>query len=47
MGDETVETRGDERHDLIVGDTNHDGKPDLWATDTDGEGLATRRNLLP
>jgi hypothetical protein len=28
---ETVETRGDERVDLIVGDTNNDGKADLWA----------------
>src|SRR2546429_522336 len=38
MSDETVATRGDERHDLIVGDTNKDGKADLWATDTDGDG---------
>src|SRR2546430_13613162 len=40
MSDETVETRGNERHDLIVGDTNKDGKADLWATDTDGDGKA-------
>ncbi len=32
---ETVETRGDERHDLIAADTNHDGKADQIV---DGDG---------
>ena len=40
MTDENVETRGDDRVDLITGDTNKDGKPDLWVSDTDGDGKA-------
>jgi hypothetical protein len=35
---EPVETRGDERVDLLTADTNKDGKPELWAADTDGVG---------
>ncbi|BCB80770.1 hypothetical protein GCM10022251_00910 [Phytohabitans flavus] len=35
---ETVDTRGDERVDLLKMDTNKDGKTDLWAADTDGDG---------
>ena len=38
MSDDTMETRGTERHDILVGDANKDGKPDLWAADTDGDG---------
>lgn len=37
---EIVETRGDERVDLIRADTNNDGKVDLWVADTDGDGKA-------
>src|SRR5262245_34615 len=40
MSEETVETRGDDRVDIIVGDTNQDGTPDLWVSDTDGDGKA-------
>ena len=35
---ETVETRGDERNDLIAADTNGDGKADLFQFDTNGDG---------
>ena len=28
----------DEHEVLLVGDTNRDGNPDLWAIDTDGDG---------
>jgi hypothetical protein len=35
---ETVETRGDDRVDLIATDTTGDGKPDVWVSDTDGDG---------
>ena len=35
---ETVETRGDERVDLLKTDANKDGKPDVWVADTDGDG---------
>jgi hypothetical protein len=38
--DDTVETRGDERNELAVGDSNNDGKPDVWIVDTDGDGKA-------
>ena len=37
---ETVETRGDDRVDLLATDTNGDGKPDVWVSDTDGDGKA-------
>src|SRR6266498_3834355 len=37
---ETVETRGDDRVDLIATDANGDGKPDVWVADTDGDGKA-------
>lgn len=37
---ETVETRGDERVDLLRADTNNDGKTDVWVVDTDGDGKA-------
>jgi hypothetical protein len=37
---ETVETRGDDRVDLLASDTNGDGKPDVWVSDTDGDGKA-------
>ena len=35
---ETVETRGDDRVDLLASDTTGDGKPDVWVSDTDGDG---------
>jgi hypothetical protein len=35
---EIVETRGDERVDLITSDANNDGKIDVWVSDTDGDG---------
>ncbi|MGN9763877.1 hypothetical protein ACTMS2_01745 [Micromonospora sp. SD12] len=35
---ETVETRGDERVDLLRADTNNDGRTDVWVADTDGDG---------
>jgi hypothetical protein len=35
--EETVETRGDDRVDLIA---TGDGKPDVWVSDTDGDGKA-------
>ena len=35
---ETVETRGDDRVDLLTSDANKDGKPDVWVADTDGDG---------
>jgi hypothetical protein len=37
---EIVETRGDERVDLLRADTNNDGKTDVWVVDTDGDGKA-------
>jgi hypothetical protein len=37
---ETVETRGDDRVDLLASDTNGDGKADVWVSDTDGDGTA-------
>jgi len=37
---ETVETRGADRADLIASDTNGDGKTDVWVSDTDGDGKA-------
>ena len=37
---DTVETRGDERVDLLTTDANKDGKPDVWVADTDGDGKA-------
>ena len=37
---EIVETRGDDRVDLLATDTNGDGKPDVWVSDTDGDGKA-------
>ncbi|WP_319462262.1 hypothetical protein [Micromonospora sp. RTP1Z1] len=37
---ETVQTRGDERVDLLRADTNNDGKTDVWVVDTDGDGKA-------
>ena len=37
---ESVQTRGDQRHDLVVGDTNSDGAADVWVADTDGDGKA-------
>ncbi|GID95135.1 hypothetical protein Adi01nite_45470 [Amorphoplanes digitatis] len=37
---EIVETRGDDRVDLLTGDTNGDGRPDVWVSDTDGDGKA-------
>jgi hypothetical protein len=37
---ETVETRGDERIELLRADTNQDGKTDVWVVDTDGDGKA-------
>ena len=37
---ETVETRGDERVELLRADTNNDGKTDVWVVDTDGDGKA-------
>jgi len=36
--DEHIETRGDERIELMTFDTNADGKPDVWVVDTDGDG---------
>ncbi|MBX6355919.1 MAG: hypothetical protein IRZ05_08695 [Micromonosporaceae bacterium] len=38
MGAEPVETRGEQRADLIAADGNKDGKTDLWVSDTDGDG---------
>ena len=35
---ETVQTRGQDRVDLIATDTTGDGKPDVWVSDTDGDG---------
>jgi hypothetical protein len=35
---EIVETRGDDRVDLIASDTTGDGKPNVWVSDTDGNG---------
>ncbi|MEU6206977.1 hypothetical protein ABZ814_25695 [Micromonospora musae] len=35
---ETVETRGNERVDLLRADTNNDGRTDVWVADTDGDG---------
>jgi hypothetical protein len=35
---ESVETRGDERVELLAADTNDDGRPDVWIVDTDGDG---------
>ena len=35
---EPVETRGDERHELLAVDTNNDGAVDVLAIDTDGNG---------
>jgi hypothetical protein len=35
---EIVETRGDQRVDLIASDANGDGKVDVWVSDTDGDG---------
>jgi hypothetical protein len=35
---EPVETRGDDRVDLIAADTNNDGRADLWVSDTDRDG---------
>ena len=37
---EIVETRGDERVELLRADTNNDGKTDVWVVDTDGDGKA-------
>lgn len=37
---EPVETRGDDRVDLVTADTNNDGKADVWIADTDGDGKA-------
>jgi hypothetical protein len=37
---EPVETRGDERVDLIRADTNQNGQTDVWVSDTDGDGKA-------
>jgi hypothetical protein len=37
---EPVETRGDDRVDLIAADTNNDGQTDLWVSDTDNDGKA-------
>lgn len=37
---EPVETRGNQREDLIAADTNQDGKTDVWVSDTDGDGKA-------
>ncbi|MGN9811830.1 hypothetical protein ACTMSW_21035 [Micromonospora sp. BQ11] len=37
---ETVETRGEERVDLLRADTNNDGQTDVWVVDTDGDGKA-------
>jgi len=37
---EIVETRGDDRVDLLATDTNGDGKADVWVSDTDGDGKA-------
>ncbi len=31
---------GSDRVDLVVADTNGDGKPDVWIVDTDGNGKA-------
>ncbi|MFI9642679.1 hypothetical protein ACIG87_21905 [Micromonospora sp. NPDC051925] len=39
-GTAIVETRGDERVDLLRADTNNDGKTDVWVVDTDGDGRA-------
>ena len=35
-----METRGDERVELLRADTNNDGKTDVWVVDTDGDGKA-------
>ncbi|MGI5212388.1 hypothetical protein [Plantactinospora sp. CA-290183] len=35
---ETVDTRGDERIELLRADANQDGKTDVWVVDTDGDG---------
>ncbi len=35
---EIVETRGNDRVDLIAQDTSGNGKPDVWVADTDGDG---------
>ena len=37
---EVVETRGDDRVDLLRADTNNDGRTDVWVADTDGDGKA-------
>jgi hypothetical protein len=37
---EPVETRGDERHEMLAVDTNNDGVADVLAIDTDGNGKA-------
>ncbi|WP_434742392.1 hypothetical protein [Micromonospora sp. SH-82] len=37
---ETVDTRGDERIELLRADTNNDGRTDVWVVDTDGDGKA-------
>lgn len=35
---DNVETRGDGRENLMEGDSNKDGKTDVWVVDTDGDG---------
>ena len=37
---ESVETRGDQRDELLAVDTNQDGAADVLAIDTDGNGKA-------
>ena len=38
--EQVVETRGDERHEILALDTTGSGTPDIWAIDTDGNGKA-------
>jgi hypothetical protein len=35
---DTVETRGDDRVELMTSDANGDGQTDVWVVDTDGDG---------
>lgn len=37
---ETIETRGEDRVDLLRADANNDGQTDVWVSDTDGDGKA-------
>ncbi|MCY0954654.1 hypothetical protein [Streptomyces sp. H27-S2] len=40
IGEEVIETQGDEHHVVLSADANGDGKPDVWMIDTTGDGKA-------